>query len=874
MARNPADLLRENVVRASAWVKGEGPGEAPMRRLHEIMTRASADLESRLREAEGLGGPGAGSFTATQMRVTLNQIEDVLRSIRPMLSSTVVSSASSVATASTKETIAYLEAAERSFKGSAQGLMLNEAAIMDRVSSGMEASVLRRLATSGEPQSSLAEPHLGKLGILDRYGLNVVGKFEEIMQRRFITRAPWNDVRNELIEQSPFLVGRRAEEGAGVATRWAERILRTETMNAHNRAGWQTIVEANKTLKDTIKILVAVFDNRTASDSYAVHGQIRYPEQPFDSWWGSYMHPPNRPNDREVVVPHRMSWPLPKELTPKSDSEVFARWKLEKRRGSPPARPAMEPPGFSRDEIGKAPPPPPISQPGFDEEAPSVTIDGERLPRLGKGMEWGDASPIGYDDISGDKPKGLGLVPWKIVEGFDMGGSARQNRAMRTLQHLRGGSFASGFGPLESLGFDVLKPRTLAKIKGEIEQRVSISATTDRYNLESLLSDPSSGVTRQRVRLDRLSFTRSDFDLFEARNHIRAAEVGGFQTTGAGVVTVKHNGKIYVLQGGSRIAAQRLLGQFEDEVIVIDLDHRSPKPKTNAQFVEALPDGVDSPEKRATFRSSFRDWYANDGIQSRDVAALRTGMGALEIKQLPPGIAGYHLWDGTIQIEQFGDTEAKLERAIAAVKKGQRTASPDLATMFHEESHGFSPCGFGAYRGSGVGLEEATTELYARRKWRELFSVKQPRHEQTFEEDPSLSVVERSRRRATAEQADRSAPFEDRIGFRPVHDAGTWVDNSVGPYREYIAALYDFTHKHTGLHPDAIPDVIDRAIVRMRQGTAIASTPEDLIHMYVDALDGIKVDVRGKPVKVKLGEAKRTAMEQAMLNDTRFQSKP
>lgn len=77
------------------------------------------------------------------------------------------------------------------------------------------------------------------------------------------------------------------------------------------------------------------------SDSYAVHGQIRKPEEAFQSWFGFYQHPPNRPNDREVVVPHRMSWPIPPYLAWKTDAQVIARWHYDGRKGHPPPRPKM-----------------------------------------------------------------------------------------------------------------------------------------------------------------------------------------------------------------------------------------------------------------------------------------------------------------------------------------------------------------------------------------------------------------------------------------------------------------------------------------------------------------------------------------------------
>jgi hypothetical protein len=77
------------------------------------------------------------------------------------------------------------------------------------------------------------------------------------------------------------------------------------------------------------------------SDSIAVHGQIRLPGEPFDTWYGKRQSPPDRPNDREIVVPHRIAWPIPPELRPRGMGEVVARWRREGRKGSPPAQPLL-----------------------------------------------------------------------------------------------------------------------------------------------------------------------------------------------------------------------------------------------------------------------------------------------------------------------------------------------------------------------------------------------------------------------------------------------------------------------------------------------------------------------------------------------------
>ena len=100
------------------------------------------------------------------------------------------------------------------------------------------------------------------------------------------------------------------------------------------------------------------------------------------------------------------------------------------------------------------------------------------------------------------------------------------------------------------------------------------------------------------------------------------------------------------------------------------------------------------------------------------------------------------------------------------------------------------------------------------------------------------------------------------------------MDQSAGSYREFTAALYDLTHTHTGLHPDLIPELVDRATVRMRQGSASVQSPEEFVRLYVEALSGIEVAAHGKKGTVSFGPAARDEMVRTMLDDQRLRFTP
>jgi hypothetical protein len=335
---SPRDVLLQNRIDALSISQRAGS-----KSLRLILERAEIDLVRRL---AGMKVPG-NTFTRASLESALLQVRHVLLGVREGIKKTAVDGAAPAAEAATEGTIDYLRRADEAFRGVGDPIALDEASMFERSVVGARSSILRRLGSSGTgaPGAPVAE-QAAKQGILDRYGMGVIGDFEETMTTGVIGRKSWEEMKAELVGRSPFLQGKPAF--------WAERIVRTEMMGAYNRGSWESNREADDQLGDVVKILSATFDDRTGSDSYAVHGQIRLPDEAFESWFGLYQHPPNRPNDREVVVPHRISWILPPYLKARDDAEVLARWTKEKRKGAPPPRPRITTVPIER--FGSSPP--------------------------------------------------------------------------------------------------------------------------------------------------------------------------------------------------------------------------------------------------------------------------------------------------------------------------------------------------------------------------------------------------------------------------------------------------------------------------------------------------------------------------------------
>ena len=317
----PRDLLRIAQTDATSYAEGSEGARA----LLELLARAQDDLNRRIAYRFSTVAEQAkdeSTFTSDQLQVTMEQLLHVTKHLVKKLKKHVSLQALKAARKAAPATIAYLNAAEQRFTGINQVLALNEAKMFEAAVVGQDATVAHRL---------MAEHPDGKGGgILQRYGFEVVKKFERELRVGVITRKPFAEVREALVDESPFLQSHPRY--------WAERITRTEMMGGYNRGAHAAMKEANEELEgDMVRILVATFDERTGADSYNVHGEIRRMTEPFEyvNWEGEheqFMAPPNRPQDREVVVAHRTTWPIPAAFKPKSTSEVakvYARQKLK-----------------------------------------------------------------------------------------------------------------------------------------------------------------------------------------------------------------------------------------------------------------------------------------------------------------------------------------------------------------------------------------------------------------------------------------------------------------------------------------------------------------------------------------------------------------
>lgn len=315
-ARRTLERNRESALK---FVAKNGRDE-----LMPLLRTAQSELEQRLIEV--VARSGSDTFTYAQMRTTLEQIKLIISELESGMTTSLRSNARDASGRAAMNVVRFLVSTNRDFEGlGISPLNIDEAAMLSRAVKGADASLLRRLGTT--------KGHERQPGILKRYGMETVGHFEKVLQLGFLQKKRFERIVDDLITKSPFLQGQPRY--------WAERIFRTEGMAAYNKGSFESYKAADDDRDEYVKIIIAYFDDRTAADSYATHGQIRRIDETFDTWYGPIMHPPDRPNDRGSMILHHKSWPIPKSLEWRSDDEIFDAWRREGRKGRPPPRPTM-----------------------------------------------------------------------------------------------------------------------------------------------------------------------------------------------------------------------------------------------------------------------------------------------------------------------------------------------------------------------------------------------------------------------------------------------------------------------------------------------------------------------------------------------------
>lgn len=235
-----------------------------------------------------------------------------------------------------------------------------------------------------------------------------------------------------------------------------------------------------------------------------------------------------------------------------------------------------------------------------------------------------------------------------------------------------------------------------------------------------------------------------------------------------------------------------------------------PKPTSARPSSAARP--YDSPEEvRFGFRLAFeqggkfkgsrvREWaqraLANFNLTCKDGKAQREGYRTKPDAEMG-GANAYHSSDGvTVRVSRHNRC-VQLAQMMTNTPKAipSRDDLDYIRTILHEEAHAHSQKGNGAYRRGGIGIEEAGTELIARRAIRDIFAG-----------DSSAKAI---------------------VARPPKWENGRWTPGN-GAYHDFIVGLVDATHEHLGGDKNDVREKLENAFIRMRgpEGPKACYSPE------------------------------------------------
>lgn len=309
-------------------------GRAEAREILEMLERADQQLERRLRREAERFGP-TERFTGAGLLAYRRQVQLVNAFVRNRMGRNSRRAAWRNIRQGWFDTVGLLGGLEEAFTGSVRPLRINTARMMNERTRGVQASLLRQHATS-----------------MDRYGEEMERTMRQTLQSNLLAGGSFSQAVDQLVAmRGPrgrvSVVARELGDGTverirletipeGLFRRhrwWAMRIVRTETAYAQNAAGFEALHAArDHDFPDMQKKILAMMDNRTAPDSIAVHGQIRDLDATFRDGAGrEYLHPPARPNDREVVIPWRPGWDETETSAPRPSLEEAIQRATEER---------------------------------------------------------------------------------------------------------------------------------------------------------------------------------------------------------------------------------------------------------------------------------------------------------------------------------------------------------------------------------------------------------------------------------------------------------------------------------------------------------------------------------------------------------------
>ena len=249
------------------------------KRQHALAENAIKDIEKQLAAAE------RGSWSAAMSAATLVQLAEATRGLSESQLRLLRRALPGLAKIAQTDVAAYLTKLDSHFAGVARPLRWDSLEWLEGYSRPLLRSRLRIYERS-----------------FARYGAEAVAGIESAVAKQMLLGMPWTDARKEVMSIVREQVGGR---------QWmVDRIVRSETASVYSSTTMAALLEEDEPDDPMLKKLVAYFDGVTGYDSKVLHGQTRRVQELFSDVVNGKMFdaPPNRPNDREIVVGWRKSW--------------------------------------------------------------------------------------------------------------------------------------------------------------------------------------------------------------------------------------------------------------------------------------------------------------------------------------------------------------------------------------------------------------------------------------------------------------------------------------------------------------------------------------------------------------------------------------
>ena len=263
-------------------------------RFRRVYRTARNELEAQLAALEAAGR--GQTFTAHQMRMVLAQVTMVTGKVQSGIAQNLEGNSRLATTTAGRHLVGMVDGLSRRFGRVTPVIPATEVAAIGGMLEGVDPMLLRRYRMSAATYGPQAVDSIQK------------GLAQSIIQRETVDQAV-NRIRG-----SSGLFQRQA---------WrAERIVRTEMSYTYGLGKQRSMERLKQTVPELGKMqkrLVATFDSRTGDDSKELNGQTVDIDKPFvwvvkDSKGRptgkvvQYMQPPNRPQDREIVIPWMEGW--------------------------------------------------------------------------------------------------------------------------------------------------------------------------------------------------------------------------------------------------------------------------------------------------------------------------------------------------------------------------------------------------------------------------------------------------------------------------------------------------------------------------------------------------------------------------------------